>query len=212
MGLAGYIESPDSKVDPLASQFLLVKNAYQDYHKTSTVPFSFQNWVENTFWENIAQRTGLLKSSSIYGCWTPVWGMRTSVMIDDDAPLSRCVAIGWTAIYVPDRSVVTYGCTTPALVLFESLDLRPYVSPEGFSRTLLAQTATRFPAFSRASHRNPCCHPCRIHPPIQSCVISDNTIRETPPALHEAIQEMIDRLKNVGCLAHWISNWARRIY
>ena len=148
MGLAGYIESPDSS-------FFLWKNAYQDYHKTSTVPFSFQNWVENTFWENIAQRTGLLKSSSIYGCWTPVWGMRTSVMIDDDAPLSRCVAIGWTAIYVPDRSVVTYGCTTPALVLFESLDLRPYVSPEGLTRTLLAQTATRFPAFSQASHRNP---------------------------------------------------------
>ena len=54
MGLAGYIESPDSS-------FFLWKNAYQDYHKTSTVPFSFQNWVENTFWENIAQRTGLLK-------------------------------------------------------------------------------------------------------------------------------------------------------
>ena len=68
------------------------------------------------------------------------------------------------------------------------------------------------PSFQPGITPEPVFDPCRIHPPIQSCVISDNTIRETPPALHEAIQEMIDRLKNVGCLAHWISNWTRRIY
>ena len=121
-------------------------------------------------------------------------------------------SIGWTA-NVPDRWR-RYGCTTPALVLFESLDFRLYVFQEhrkAFQQPcwdklqpgsqLSAGLYTGTPVATRVGFILP-----------YSSVVSDNTIRETSPAFHKAIQELIDRFKNVGCLAHWISNWTRRIY
>ena len=121
-------------------------------------------------------------------------------------------SIGWTA-NVPDRWL-RYGCTTPALVLFESLDFRLYVFQEhrkAFQQPcwdklqpgsqLSAGLYTGTPVATRVGFILP-----------YSSVVSDNTIRETSPAFHKAIQELIDRFKNVGCLAHWISNWTRRIY
>ena len=92
----------------------------------------------------------------------------------------------------------------PALVLFESLDFRLYVLSTGrlFNNPvprhklkpgfqLSAGLYTGTPVATRVGFILP-----------YSSVVSDNTIRETSPAFHKAIQELIDRFKNVGCLAH----------